>query len=197
MGMYLDFDFLNIEHENLAPKQGRILISEPLLSDSYFKRSVVLITEYSDQGAVGFVLNKPVDLPLNEVLADFPDFNAQVYIGGPVAKDTIHFLHTLGELVPNSVHVLDNIYWGGNFESLKELIAEGIVESSQVRFFLGYSGWSPNQLEDEIEENAWIVTRVESDKIMSADKDIWKKTLDELGKKYKVWANFPENPAMN
>ncbi|PLX19391.1 MAG: transcriptional regulator [Marinilabiliales bacterium] len=195
--MYLDFDFLNIEHENLAPKQGRILISEPLLSDSYFKRSVVLITEYSDQGAVGFVLNKPVDLPLNEVLADFPDFNAQVYIGGPVAKDTIHFLHTLGELVPNSVHVLDNIYWGGNFESLKELIAEGIVESSQVRFFLGYSGWSPNQLEDEIEENAWIVTRVESDKIMSADKDIWKKTLDELGKKYKVWANFPENPAMN
>lgn len=197
MGMYLDFDFLNIEHENLAPKQGRILISEPLLSDTYFKRSVVLLTEHSDKGAVGFVLNKPVDLPLNEVLADFPDFNAQVYIGGPVAKDTIHFLHTLGELIPNSVHVMDNIYWGGDFDSLKELINEGIVEPAQVRFFLGYSGWSPNQLEGEIEENAWLVTRVESKKIMSADKDIWKKTLDELGKKYKVWANFPENPAMN
>ncbi len=197
MGMYLDFDFLNIEHENLAPKQGRILISEPLLSDTYFKRSVVLLTEHSDKGAVGFVLNKPVDLPLNEVLADFPDFNAQVYIGGPVAKDTIHFLHTLGELIPNSVHVMDNIYWGGDFDSLKELINEGIVEPVQVRFFLGYSGWSPNQLEGEIEENAWLVTRVESEKIMSADKDIWKKTLDELGKKYKVWANFPENPAMN
>ena len=197
MGMYLDFDFLNIEHENLAPKQGRILLSEPLLSDTYFKRSVVLLTEHSDKGAVGFVLNKPVDLPLNEVLADFPDFNAQVYIGGPVAKDTIHFLHTLGELIPNSVHVIDNIYWGGDFDSLKELINEGIVEPVQVRFFLGYSGWSPNQLEGEIEENAWLVTRVESEKIMSADKDIWKKTLDELGKKYKVWANFPENPAMN
>jgi putative transcriptional regulator len=197
MGMYLDFDFLNIEHENLAPKQGRILISEPLLSDTYFKRSVVLLTEHSDKGAVGFVLNKPVDLPLSEVLADFPEFNSQVYIGGPVAKDTIHFLHTLGELVPNSVHVMDDIYWGGDFESLKELINEGIVEPSQVRFFLGYSGWSPNQLETEIEENAWLVTRVESEKIMSADKDIWKKTLDELGKKYKVWSNFPENPAMN
>lgn len=195
--MYLDFDFLNIEHENLAPKQGRILISEPLLSDTYFKRSVVLLTEHSDKGAVGFVLNKPVDLPLKEVLVDFPDFNSQVYVGGPVAKDTIHFLHTLGELVPNSVHVIDNIYWGGDFDSLKELINEGIVESSQVRFFLGYSGWSPNQLETEIEENAWLVTNVESEKIMSADKDIWKKTLDELGKKYKVWSNFPENPAMN
>lgn len=197
MGMYLDFDFLNIEHENLAPKQGRILISEPLLSDTYFKRSVVFITEYSDKGAVGFVLNKPVDLPINEMLSDFPDFHTQVYIGGPVAKDTIHFLHTLGKLVPNSVHVVDNIYWGGDFDSLKELINEGIVKPSQVRFFLGYSGWSPNQLEGEIDDNAWIVTSVESTKIMSADKDIWKQTLDELGKKYKVWANFPENPAMN
>jgi putative transcriptional regulator len=197
MGMYLDFDFLRIDHKNLEPKQGRILISEPLLSDTYFKRSVVLITEYSDEGAVGFVLNKPVDLPINEMLADFPDFDARVYIGGPVAKDTIHFLHTLGEMIPNSVHVLDNIYWGGDFDSLKELIKEGIVNPSQVRFFLGYSGWSPNQLETEIQENAWLVTEVDSSKIMIADTNIWKKTLVELGRKYKIWANFPENPAMN
>lgn len=197
MGMYLDFDFLNIEHENLAPKQGRILISEPLLSDTYFKRSVVLITEYSDKGAVGFVLNKSIDVPINEVLSDFPDFNANVYVGGPVAKDTIHFLHTLGELVHGAVHVLDDIYWGGDFDSLKDLIKEGIVDPSQVRFFLGYSGWSPNQLEGEIEDNAWLVTLVPASKIMSADKDIWKRTLDELGKEYKVWSNFPENPTMN
>ncbi len=197
MGMYLDFDFLNIEHENLTPGQGRILISEPLLSDTYFKRSVVFITEYSDKGAVGFVLNKPVDLPISEVLVDFPDFKAKVYIGGPVAKDTIHFLHTLGELIPKSVHVVDNIYWGGDFDSLKDLINEGIVDSSQVRFFLGYSGWSPNQLEDEIKDNAWLVATVDSSKVMIADKDIWKNTLERLGKKYKLWANFPENPAMN
>lgn len=197
MGMYLDFDFLNIEHENLAPQQGRILISEPLLTDTYFKRSVVFITEYSDKGAVGFVLNKSVDVPINEILSDFPNFKSKMYIGGPVAKDSIHFLHTLGKLVPNSVHVLDNIFWGGDFDSLKELINEGIVNPSQVRFFLGYSGWSPNQLEEEIENNAWLVSRVESSKIMLADKDIWKKTLNELGKKYKIWSNFPENPAMN
>lgn len=197
MGMYLDFDFLNIEHDNLTPKQGRILISEPLLSDTYFKRSVILITEHSDQGSVGFVLNKSIDLPVNEVLGDFPKFNAKVYVGGPVAKDTVHFLHTLGELIPNSVHVVDNIYWGGDFDSLKELIKEGIVKSSQVRFFLGYSGWRPQQLEDEITENAWLVTEVKASKIMSAGKNIWKKTLVDLGKKYKIWANFPENPAMN
>lgn len=197
MGMYLDFDFLSIDHENLIPKQGCILISEPLLSDTYFKRSVVLITEYSDEGAVGFVLNKPIEIPLNEILADFPDFTTKVYIGGPVAKDTVHFLHTFGKLIPNSVHVIDNIYWGGDFDSLKELIQDGVVQQNQVRFFLGYSGWSPHQLEDEIEENAWLVTEVDSKKIMSADKNIWKKTLEDLGKKYKIWSNFPENPAMN
>lgn len=197
MGMYLDFDFLNIEHENLAPKQGRILISEPLLSDTYFKRSVVFITEYSDKGAIGFVLNKSVNISINEMLSDFPDFEANVYVGGPVAKDTIHFIHTLGELIPDSVHIMDNIFWGGDFDRLKELIKEGLVKQTQVRFFLGYSGWSPDQLEKEIENNAWIVTRVHSSKVMSADKDIWKKTLNELGKEYKVWSNFPENPAMN
>ncbi|HRW62672.1 MAG TPA: YqgE/AlgH family protein [Bacteroidales bacterium] len=197
MAMYLNFDFLNIDHENLAPEQGRILISEPLLSDTYFKRSVVLITEHSEKGSMGFVLNKPVELTVNDLLGDFPQFDANVYIGGPVAKDTIHFIHTLGEMVPDTVHVMDNIYWGGDFDSLKELIQEGIVHPSQVRFFLGYSGWSANQLEDEIKENAWLVTQVESSKIMSADKHIWKKTLENLGKKYKVWSNFPENPAMN
>jgi putative transcriptional regulator len=197
MGMYLDFDFLNIDHENLIPKQGRVLISEPLLSDTYFKRSVVIVTEYSEQGAVGFVLNKPIDIPLNDVLDDFPNFDAKVYIGGPVEKDTIHFLHTLGDVVPNSVHIKDNIYWGGDFDTLKDLVAAGIVKSDQVRFFLGYSGWNSKQLDEEIENNAWLVTEMDSEKIMQANKNIWKQTLDELGRKYKIWSNFPENPAMN
>lgn len=197
MGMYLDFDFLNIDHDNLLPKQGRILISEPLLSDSYFKRSVVLLAEYSGEGAVGFVLNKPVEVPLNDVLDDFPAFEADVYIGGPVAKDTIHFLHTLGEMIPDAMKIKDNIYWGGDFDALKELIGLGVVKPDQVRFFLGYSGWSPNQLEEEIENSAWVVSEMESQRIMLADERIWKQTLDELGKKFKVWSNTPENPAMN
>lgn len=195
--MYLDFDFLNIEHEYLAPKQGRVLISEPTLSDTYFKRSVVLLTEHNDNGTVGFVLNKPIDLPINEVLNDFPKFEAEVYIGGPVGKDTIHFLHTLGELIPHSVHVMDNIYWGGDFDRIKELIEDGLIKPDQIRFFLGYSGWSPMQLEEELEERSWVVTELEANKIMTAKKSIWEQSLQNLGEKYQVWSNFPENPAMN
>lgn len=195
--MQLDFDFFKVENESMAPRQGRILISEPLLNDSYFKRSVVLLTEYSEQGSVGFVLNKPIDLPVNEVIDDFPDFPATIYIGGPVAKDTIHFIHTLPDLIPNSVQVKGNIYWGGDFDRIKELIGENLIQPDQIRFFLGYSGWSPRQLDDEIENNAWLVSEIEPQKIMHPDQHLWKKTLEDLGSKYKIWTNCPENPSLN
>lgn len=195
--MQLDFDFFKVENENMTPEQGRVLISEPLLNDSYFKRSVVLLTEYSENGAVGFVLNKPIDMSINEIIDDFPEFKASIYVGGPVAKDTIHFLHTLPDLIPNSVHVKDNIYWGGDFDRIKELITEGLIQPSQIRFFLGYSGWSPKQLDEEIENNAWLISEINSEKIMQPDQSLWTKTLKELGEKYKIWTNCPENPSLN
>ncbi|MFO8234317.1 MAG: YqgE/AlgH family protein [Bacteroidales bacterium] len=195
--MQIDYDFFKVENDNLTPQKGRILISEPLLNDSYFKRSVVYLTEYSENGSVGFVLNKPIDLSPDEVVKDFPKFNTPIYVGGPVAKDTIHYLHTVSDLIPNSVHVQGNIYWGGDFEKVKEVIADGLILPSQIRFFLGYSGWSPNQLEEEIKKNAWLVSELEASKIMKPDRDLWKKTLQELGNKYKIWTNCPENPALN
>ncbi|MFW6095236.1 MAG: YqgE/AlgH family protein [Bacteroidota bacterium] len=195
--MQIDYDFFKVENDNLTPQRGRILISEPLLNDSYFKRSVVYLTEYSANGSVGFVLNKPIDLSPNEVVKDFPKFNAPIYVGGPVAKDTIHYLHTVSDLIPNSVHVQGNIYWGGDFEKVKELISEGMITPDQIRFFLGYSGWSPNQLDEELKNNAWLVSELEASKIMAPDRDLWEKVLQELGNKYKIWTNCPENPAFN
>jgi putative transcriptional regulator len=195
--MQLHYDFFKVENENMAPRQGRILISEPLLNDSYFKRSVVLLTEHSENGSVGFVLNKPIDLTIQDVIKDFPEFDTKLYVGGPVGKDTVHYIHTLGELLPDSVHVKDNIYWGGDFERLKELISEGMVQPSQIRFFLGYSGWSPKQLDGEIENNAWLISEVDGNWIMSPDKDMWKEVLNSMGNHYKIWTNCPENPALN
>jgi putative transcriptional regulator len=118
-------------------------------------------------------------------------------VGGPVRKDTVHYIHTLGELIPNSVHVKDEIYWGGDFEQIKEYIREGLIQPSQIRFFLGYSGWSPRQLEGEIENNAWLVSEVDSSKIMKPDENLWNKILQSLGSHYKSWTNCPENPTLN
>jgi len=193
-----DFNFFKIEYNNVLPKPGKVLISEPFLLDSFFKRSVILLTEHNKKGTVGFILNKPVDISVNEVLTDFPEFNARASIGGPVGTNTVHYLHTLGDTIPNSVNVFDSIYWGGDFEQIKLLIDSGIIKSDQIRFFIGYSGWEPKQLDREISENSWLVSDIEQSDIFSTgDQDVWKTTLNKLEDKYKMWTKFPENPGLN
>ncbi|MFC2115214.1 YqgE/AlgH family protein [Bacteroidota bacterium] len=195
--MDLDIDFFNIENNKVA-QQGRVLISEPFLNDTYFRRSVVLLTEHSPEGSVGFVLNKPVALSVSEVLADFPEIDTEVSIGGPVNTNTIHYIHTIGEIIPNSVKVLDNLYWGGDFEVVKQMIDQGQIKGTDIRFFLGYAGWSPKQLDNELSENAWLVSEMKAEHIMQGpDDNLWKEILETSGDKYKTWVNFPENPGLN
>jgi putative transcriptional regulator len=195
--MELDFNIFKIEYNKIKPKKGRVLVSEPFLQDTYFKRSLVLLTKYSEEGTVGFVLNKPLDVKVNEVINDLPAFPASVSIGGPVGTNTIHYLHTRGDVIPNSVHVCGNIYWGGDFDMIRTLIEEGKLKGEDVRFFLGYSGWNAGQLENELEQNSWVITEIKPIEIMKPNSDIWKNTLSQLGEKYKIWANFPENPGAN
>ncbi len=195
--MNLNYDFFKID-KILKPKKGRLLISEPFLQDTYFRRSVVLLTEHNKEGTVGFVLNKPAKLTVGDVVDDFPDFDAELSIGGPVATDTIHFCHSLGDLIPNSVKVINDIYWGGDFNTLKSLIKTGLINNSQVRFFIGYSGWGEGQLERELTENSWVVSDIRTWNVLTQyDKTAWKDALNNLGEKYKMWANYPENPVLN
>ena len=196
--MDLGYNFFEIENKNIAPEKGKILISEPFLRDSYFKRSIVLLTEHNKDGSVGFVLNKPIDMSVNEVFEGFPKMDAGVSIGGPVGTNTVHYIHVLGDLIPNSVNVIDDIYWGGDFDFVKGLIKSGKLNKKDIRFFLGYSGWHPNQLENELAENSWVVADIDASKIMRlVSPDLWKDTLSQLGEKYRMWANFPENPGFN
>ncbi len=196
--MELDFNLFKIEYNKVAPKKGRILLAEPFLQDNYFKRSIVLLTEHSNEGAVGFVLNKPIDVKVNEVMEGFPFFDSDVCIGGPVSTNTVHYIHTLGDIIPNAVHVVDNIYWGGDFDFVKNLIKEGELNGDQIRFFLGYSGWHAGQLENELEQNSWLITEIHSSLIMkNSNSNVWKSTLSQLGEKYKIWSDFPENPGLN
>jgi len=194
----MDLDFFKIEHNDIKPDKGYVLISEPFLGDIYFKRSIVFITEHNNDGTVGFVLNKPVGVNVSEVINNFPGIDSPVTMGGPVGMDSIYFIHTLGGIIPNSIHVYENIYWGGDFDHLKKLINEGKIDDNQVRFFVGYSGWEPQQLDKEINENSWLVTKIDPEIIMSTySEDMWKNSLQNLGKKYQVWSNYPENPMLN
>jgi putative transcriptional regulator len=195
--MELNIDFFNIVNEHVAEK-GLVLISEPFLSDNYFRRSIVYLTEHNKEGSLGFVLNKPLDIKINEVVEDFPETDFPISIGGPVSNNTVHYLHTLGDLIPESVMVAEGIFWGGDFEFIKELISAGSIKSHELRFFLGYAGWTEGQLDGEMNENAWLVSRISPRMVMqSTDSEFWSDIMASYNNKYKAWANFPEDPGLN
>lgn len=196
-GMDLNIDFFHIINDNIAEK-GRVLISEPFLSDNYFRRSVVYLTEHTEEGSLGFVLNKPMDLKVSDVIRDFPEGDFSISIGGPVSTNTVHYIHTLGEKIPESVHVKEGIWWGGDFKVLTELIKQRQIQRHELRFFLGYAGWAANQLNDELKENAWLVGEIPARHIMEGEGEaFWGNTLSRYDNKYKAWANFPEDPGLN
>ena len=131
-----------IRSNSLDPKQGKILISEPLMNDFHFGRSVVLLIDHEEsEGSFGIIINKKLEVQVNHIVDEFPDFEAPVYLGGPVAEDQLFFIHTLGEMIPESYPIVDGLYWGGDHETLATLIHTGIANEDNVRFYLGYSGW--------------------------------------------------------
>jgi len=193
-----NLDIFKIRTNNIPPQKGRILIAEPFLHGDYFSRSVVFLVAHSDKGAVGFILNKKIDFRLQDVFLDFPEFDANVYLGGPVAADSIFFIHKLGEILPGSINVLGNLHWGGDFSTLKNLILQGLVKPADIHFFLGYSGWDAGQLEAEIKDDSWLVTDVEENAIMRESKDVsWTDFVAKAGNRYSIWQNYPENPSFN
>jgi putative transcriptional regulator len=134
-------------------KAGQLLLSEPFMPDENFRRTVVLVCEHTpDNGTVGLIINKPINLRLNDIMEDFPAFKGKVFLGGPVGTDTLQFLHSLGNLVEGSVKLAENLYWGGNFEQIKMLMLEEKIKPNDIRFYLGYSGWTVGQLHSELKE---------------------------------------------
>jgi putative transcriptional regulator len=178
--------------------KGNILISEPFLGDVNFERTVILICEHNEEGALGFVLNKPTVITLDSVIAEIKEFEEFLYLGGPVQQDSLHFIYRNKEYLEGSVKLADNLYWGGNYEQLTDLINDKNLDPNDFRFFLGYSGWSVGQLEDEMESKSWIMGEINSDEIFDTDpNDLWRGILKGMGGKYKMYSNYPIDPRLN
>ena len=132
---------------------GTLLLSDPFLQDPNFARSVVLLCEHNDEGAVGFVVSKLSSWKMEDLLPEeFAERPFPVYEGGPVQPETIHFIHRIPHLIEDGVEILPGLFWGGNFEVLTQGIHDKIILPNDVRIFSGYSGWSEGQLEEEIKE---------------------------------------------
>lgn len=180
------------------PLPGRLLVSEPFMGDTNFTRSVVLLVEHNEDGSLGFVLNRKIESTLNELLDELPYCHNEVHLGGPVAHNTLHYIHRLGARISGSNHIVDDIFWGGKFEELEILLKSGAVPEDEIAFFVGYSGWAPGQLDRELEQGSWIVSPAEATDLLPPNPDLlWQKVLRNLGRRYKVAANYPVDPRLN
>lgn len=178
--------------------KGDILIAKPFLGDPNFERTVILLCEHNEQGSFGFVLNQKIETTLNDLTEGRFYTDTDVYVGGPVQQNTLHFIHRLGNLIENSVEIIEGLYWGGNFEQTQSLLNTGVIQEKDIRFFLGYSGWGEEQLMNEFEQDSWIVTESEANFIFDTKaEDFWRMILKNMGGKYKQFANYPIDPRLN
>ncbi|MCU0430653.1 MAG: YqgE/AlgH family protein [Cytophagaceae bacterium] len=179
-------------------KSGDILIAEPYLEDETFDRSVVLIGNHTHEGTFGFVLNKPSDLIISDVIEDLSSFSLPIYIGGPVEQDTLHFIYRNPLPLEGTVQLTQNLFWGGDFEKLKEMLNNQEVSPDDVRFFVGYSGWAEGQLDDELTKKSWITWTPSVDDIFDLPfREMWRNILKKMGGRYKILANYPSDPRLN
>lgn len=188
------FDYNN----GLKPERGRLLVSEPFLPDPNFDRTVVLLCEHNEEGSFGFVLNKESEVSLGELMEDIQGFNQTVYVGGPVQHNTLHYIHRFPSL-EGSVEIVNGLYWGGDFDQLVSLMDTHQVEERDIRFFVGYSGWDKDQLEEEMDTKSWIVANLNNPEIIfeSGQSNMWKRVLRDMGGKFNVYSNYPSDPRLN
>jgi putative transcriptional regulator len=192
-------ELLNFKKLNkLNPKKGRILISEPFLDDDYFKRSVVLLCEHNEEGTFGYVLNNYIPTAISDILENFPEIDSRISLGGPVNSDNLFYIHTLGNKIPDSLEIIPGLFMGGSFEEMKSLMKDGLIKENELRFFIGYSGWSTGQLERELKDSSWIVAETDITTIMDTYiHNLWKKILGDMGENHQLFSNYPENPSLN
>lgn len=182
----------------IVPAPGILLIADPFLKDPHFMRTVVFICEHQSEGTFGFVLNKKYDQTLDELIHNFEGFSIPVYYGGPVQGDTIHFLHQYPDMIPGGHEVMNGVYWGGDFEMVTKLVQNNEVDINKIRFFIGYSGWSSGQLNDELTEKTWLTVAGTRKLIFHPNaEEVWKDSLKHLGGDYEMMINFPIDPQLN
>jgi len=185
--------------EEIKPDKGTMLIAQPFMSDPNFKRSVILLCDHhKKEGTVGFIVNKKTDLLINDLVDDFPEIESKVFFGGPVAQETLHYIHTVGAILDESIEISQGVYWGGNFEKLKFLIDSKLILPKDIRFYVGYSGWTEGQLDNEIKHGSWITSEFFPNYVFGVNNNLlWSKILSNKGDRFSVIGQIPGGQTHN
>ena len=183
---------------DIPPSAGVLLIAPPMMQDPNFRRTVILLCEHGVDGSFGLILNRSISMHLADVVEDMHDYAGPLSVGGPVQPNTLHVLHQYGNRVGEAIEVQQNLFWGGDFDEIQKIVQSEETSFQDIRFFLGYAGWSPGQLDAEIEQDGWIVTPAENSFVFNVEPEaLWKKILRTMGGEYALLSNFPDDPRMN
>ncbi|MCB0687319.1 MAG: YqgE/AlgH family protein [Saprospiraceae bacterium] len=173
--------------------RGTVLLAEPFSLDTNFRRTAVVLTEHQAEGTVGFIMNRRMDVNLEDILSDFPELEAEVFFGGPVATDSLHYLHNVGDLLEGSIKIRNGVYWGGDYDKLKFLVESKLITSQNIRFYIGYSGWSSGQLEEELKYGSWVLADMHPNYLFkSKPEKLWEQIMTNKGNVFSVIAKMPD-----
>ncbi|MDR2222998.1 MAG: YqgE/AlgH family protein [Flavobacteriaceae bacterium] len=169
-----------------------------ITDDLLFSRTVLLLVEHNENETLGFILNKPSPFILNQLIKE-TCASFTVYYGGPVEQDNLFCIHQRPDLIPDSKYIEDGLYWGGDFETIFDLINRNEINKNDIRFFLGYAGWGANQLLEEFSNLFWKkIKSIPPDELFKLSSDAsWKNSIEELGENYRLYSNAPLDPTFN
>lgn len=176
---------------------GKILISEPMLQDACFQRSVVYLCHHDTTESVGYVINKKADHQLSDYIDELQGTDFPLYTGGPVGLSTLHIIHVIPEFIGGEA-IQDGIFWGGEIDQAIDHILAGRITPKTCKFFIGYSGWSEGQLDAELDMNAWLVSEGSKTLLFDQPHDsIWQKAVTDLGSRFNPLLFMPMKPEYN
>jgi putative transcriptional regulator len=179
--------------------RGQLIIASPALQDPNFDRTVVLVTEHDEDGAMGLVLNRPSDAPVAEAVPDLAwatlEDDGVVYIGGPVAPDGVIVLAEWDDPAHAAILIADDLgFVPGDAPSQEAL--EAAVRRARV--YAGHAGWGPGQLEAELADEAWIVEAPRREELFSEDPEsLWAAVLRRKGREFALLSTMPPDPSLN
>lgn len=166
---------------SLTPEKGIFLVAKPGMVDPRFQRSVVLVLAHSDKGTLGLIINRPTDVPLSRVLPDLQTPDAErhaLFFGGPVGMDMLIFLVRSGAPPEHARHVMTDVYFSVDRDTLEQLLTKHKA-GSELRLYIGHSGWGPGQLAAEIARGDWLLARADSATVFEKDlQTIWPQLID-------------------
>ena len=189
-------DFKNKNYE-----KGSLLIANPVLPDPNFSRTVILLCNHDEQGSFGLVINRSTQLKAPDLFLNInilKSYNEKIYLGGPVSQSMVFFLCRSPSAAGKLDEVCSGVYLGSNLETLESLYASLENPEQDIRFYLGYSGWSGGQLAEEMEQNSWLVQKANEQFIfLDSESLIWPQAVNSLGEKYQYLTKAPVNPQWN